>query len=399
MSCLPFPRSTHRLLALILFCGLVAAAVAADDQPITNPPPMPEEPLSLAASSLAGQGAPQVRPLERPDVLPRMKTLMQSKACQLGTIHCGDTISDEIDSLDCGLLTGVWVDFWQFSGQSGDTVTINASSIGFDNFLALLDPEPEAVTSDEPGRNTRVVYTLDQSGTWTIGISNWRAFRAGDYVLSLECEGGSTPTPPAAPSNLTATTVSSTEVQLGWQDNSDNEDEFRIESRFSGGSYQDIGSVPADSTGATVFALNPATTYDFRVRARNGAGNSGYSTSATATTLDGSGDCQPSDTVLCLQDGRFRVESGREAQAGYQPGIIVLKDDGSAVMRYVSASKWELILNIQPRGSFYWFSAAGLTEGREYDISVTDLTTDETWTFKLPESNPRVTNAPLSERE
>lgn len=103
--------------------------------------------------------------------------------------------------------------------------------------------------------------------------------------------------------------------------------------------------------------------------------------------------------MLCLQDGRFRVESGREAQAGYQPGIIVLNDDGSAVMRYVSAAKWELILNIQPRGSFYWFSAAGLTEGREYDISVTDLTTDETWTFKLPDSNPRVTNAPLSERD
>lgn len=84
----------------------------------------------------------------------------------------GADLSAEIDISDCELLTGVWVDFWQFSGQSGDTVTINASSIGFDNFLALLDPEPEVVTSDEPGRNTRVVYTLDQSGTWTIGISN-----------------------------------------------------------------------------------------------------------------------------------------------------------------------------------------------------------------------------------
>ena len=103
-----------------------------------------------------------------------------------------------------------------------------------------------------------------------------------------------------------------------------------------------------------------------------------------------------SETVLCLRDARFRIVSGREGSDGYLPGVIVAESEGSAVMRYAAPNKWELMVNVQPRAGLYWFSATGLTEGREYDISVTDVTTGETWTFTLPEWNPRVTNAPLS---
>jgi len=53
-------------------------------------------------------------------------------------------------------------------------------------------------------------------------------------------------------------------------------------------------------------------------------------------------------------------------------------------------------VNVQPRSGRYWFSASGLTEGREYDITVTDLVTGDVWWFTLPDWNPRVTNAPLS---
>ncbi len=355
----------------------------------------------LSPPLLAGQ--PQVRPVESPDVLPQIKTLVRSKACTIQTMDCGETVFGQIDFTDCVVDTGFWVDFWTFSGQAGDEVTINGSSTQFDTFLVLLDDtglEPETVADDDnsgPGTDSRIVYTLGSSGTWVIGMVNNFSFNMGDYSLSLACESSSTPTPPAAPSNLTATTLSSTEIQLDWQDNSNNEEEFRVESRFSGsGSYQDIGSVSANSTAAIVSSLIPDTTYDYRVRARNNDGNSSYSNSATATTLADSGGCQPSDTVLCLRGGRFRIESGRTSLVGYLPGVIVTENEGSAVMYYVSATKWELMVNVQPRTGRYWFSASGLTEGREYDISVTDLSTGQIWTFTLPESNPRVTNAPLS---
>ncbi len=139
-----------------------------------------------------------------------------------------------------------------------------------------------------------------------------------------------------------------------------------------------------------------AGTWHFLVDRFNGAG--GYQATVTVFSQDFAGgeDCTPSDTVLCLRGARFRIESGREAQAGFLPGVVVSADDGSAVLRYVSATKWELILNVQPRNGRYWFSASGLTEGREYEVSVEDVSTGETWEFILPESNPRVTNAPLS---
>ena len=92
------------------------------------------------------------------------------------------------------------------------------------------------------------------------------------------------PQPPAAPSNLGATAVSSSQIQISWQDNSNNETSFRIEMRAGGGSFSEIGSTSANVPGATVSGLQAATTYTFRVRARNANGNSSYSNEASATT-------------------------------------------------------------------------------------------------------------------
>jgi hypothetical protein len=72
-------------------------------------------------------------------------------------------------------------------------------------------------------------------------------------------------------------------VRLPWQDNSADETDFRIERRASG-AFAEIATVGANSTAFTAAGLAPATTYEFRVRARNGGGSSAYSNVATATT-------------------------------------------------------------------------------------------------------------------
>jgi len=90
---------------------------------------------------------------------------------------------------------------------------------------------------------------------------------------------------PAAPSNLVATTRSDTEVLLTWQDNSGNETAFRIEAREGAGTFAEVGTAAANTTSMIVTGLSPETAYTFRVRARNGSGNSTYSNLATATTL------------------------------------------------------------------------------------------------------------------
>lgn len=96
--------------------------------------------------------------------------------------------------------------------------------------------------------------------------------------------GGGGATVPAAPTGLTATPLSTTEIRLAWVDNATNETEYRVEVQAPGESFVDIGAVGANTTGADVFGLSPATSYNFRVRARNATGNSAYSNTATATT-------------------------------------------------------------------------------------------------------------------
>jgi len=99
---------------------------------------------------------------------------------------------------------------------------------------------------------------------------------------------GSPVNPPAAPSNLSATAASQSQIDLSWTDNSNNESGFKIE-RGSGSTPNSWTEISTVGAGVTVYSnsgLSASTTYSYRVRAYNGAGNSNYTTQATATTSD-----------------------------------------------------------------------------------------------------------------
>jgi len=89
----------------------------------------------------------------------------------------------------------------------------------------------------------------------------------------------------AAPDRLTATALSSTSVRLAWRDRAKGEQQYVVQMstrRASG--YHDVLALPANSAGATVGALRPATRYFFRVVARSGPGSSPASNIAVVTT-------------------------------------------------------------------------------------------------------------------
>ena len=107
--------------------------------------------------------------------------------------------------------------------------------------------------------------------------------QTGLYVVRFDTGG------PNSPNNLNATAVSSSQIDLTWQDNSINETGFKIERKTgSSGTYAEIASVAANVVSYPDTGRAAGTTYFYRVRAFNGSGNSGYSNEASATTPGGS---------------------------------------------------------------------------------------------------------------
>ncbi len=94
------------------------------------------------------------------------------------------------------------------------------------------------------------------------------------------------PTAPNAPSALTATAVSSSQINLGWTDNSNNETGFKIDeatnSTFTTGLT--TVTVGANVTTYNATGLSAATAYYFRVRATNSVGDSANTSTAGAST-------------------------------------------------------------------------------------------------------------------
>ena len=96
---------------------------------------------------------------------------------------------------------------------------------------------------------------------------------------------------PAAPSGLTATAASSSQVNLAWIDNSNNETSFKIDRATNRAFTQNLVTftAAANSTGYSDTTVAASTTYYYRVYAANSAGNSTFSNSPNVTTPSASG--------------------------------------------------------------------------------------------------------------
>jgi uncharacterized delta-60 repeat protein len=119
---------------------------------------------------------------------------------------------------------------------------------------------------------------------YTYRVRAYRGALNSTYSNEAVVTGG--PEPPQAPTNLTATAVS-TGIRLAWQDNSNNESGFNIERKVSAlflytSDWQEIATV---GPGVTSYQDRPAPTivrltFSYAVRAFNGTCSSGSSTTS-----------------------------------------------------------------------------------------------------------------------
>jgi hypothetical protein len=104
----------------------------------------------------------------------------------------------------------------------------------------------------------------------------------GDPAMRINME------PPSAPSDLAASAVSGQQIDLSWEDNSNNESEFRIERSPDGvNDWEQVAVVGASVTSYSNTNLSCETTYFYRVMAYRAADDemSDYSNIDSATTF------------------------------------------------------------------------------------------------------------------
>jgi hypothetical protein len=101
------------------------------------------------------------------------------------------------------------------------------------------------------------------------------------------------PTPPAAPQSLLASLTGAGQVDLSWQDLSDNESGFEVwRAEGSPGAWAILAQTGANATGHLDDSVSPATLYAYKVRAFNRWGHSGFSGEAgVATPTNSGGGC------------------------------------------------------------------------------------------------------------
>ncbi len=127
---------------------------------------------------------------------------------------------------------------------------------------------------------------LTPGTTYHYYVSAYNALGSADSnVLSATTTGIAPVVKPNAPADLAAAALSSSQIKLTWKDNSNNESGFILErSLTQADGYAQVTGLPAGSTTYNDTGLSAVTTYFYRVKAFNSAGDSAYSPLASATT-------------------------------------------------------------------------------------------------------------------
>jgi len=207
-----------------------------------------------------------------------------------------------------------------------------------------------------------------EAGGWTLNLSDglWRRGGETRGINSwfLAEDGG--PTPPAAPSNLSASTTGQTSIHLSWSDNSNNEDGFKI---FRNSSQ--IATVGAGSTSYDDNGLSCGTTYSYYVKAYNSAGDSDPSNTDSATTDDCSPPSAPSLNSPCNDQQLVScadITFDWDESSGATQYQAKYWDGGSDTSDWMSGTSWN-VGTLSP-GAYSW-QARAKNEWGESDWSDT----------------------------
>ena len=169
------------------------------------------------------------------------------------------------------------------------------------------------------------------NGVYKFGSSGFpgSSSQYSNYWVDVVFAPASTP-PPGAPANLTATAVSTSRIDLSWNDVA-TETGYRVERSANGTSgWAQVGTTGQNVTSYADTGLSSATTYFYRVIATNAGGDSPPSAVTSATTgvqapaapanLTATAALQPDRPVLERRGHRDRLPGGALGQRDERVG-------------------------------------------------------------------------------
>jgi hypothetical protein len=224
-------------------------------------------------------------------------------------------------------------------------------------------------------------------------MKSWRAPLAG-ITLFLIGAASAAAQAPAAPTDLQGLAVRTNRIFLVWEDNSNNETEFQIELSVGFSPFSPIGTTPANTRFAFVGGLTAGTPHSFRVRAVNGGGSSAYSNVVEVTTRTSNAPCTQTDTEICLNNNRFRVQAlyltsqGTGGLSGQGHAVKLTTDSG--YLWFFDATNIEVVVKVLNGCNFndrFWVFAGGLTNVRVV-LAVTDTELGNTQVYVNPLDTP-----------
>ena len=147
--------------------------------------------------------------------------------------------------------------------------------------------------------------------------------------------------PPLAPSGLTATAVSSSQINLTWVDNASGEDNYEVERSTDSINFTLVPPpLGPNVTSYSDSGLAALTTYDYRVKATNSNGSSDYSNTASATTTSGG----VATTMVVDSVSVTTVNAGKGLKHG-RAVVVIINDAGDPVADAVLAGAFSGTFN------------------------------------------------------
>jgi WD40 repeat protein len=287
----------------------------------------------------------------------------------------------------------------------GSTVTINGTATDTGGQIGGVEVSVDggATWHAATGRSNWTYSWLTPSTSITVTIKS----RAVDDSGNLEVPGtgvtvnvgsGSDTVPPTVPTNLSASAISTTQINLTWSASSDNVGVagYRVE-RCQGAGCSNFVQIAAPTT--TSFGdsgLIPGTTYQYRVRATDAANNlSAYSAVANATTQPDT--TSPTVTATSPVNGAAGVGLGSTVTVTFSEAMdaatvsgstIELRDASnilvSAAVTYNSSNNTATLtptLPLLPAMTYTATVKGGAADPRVKDVAGNALSASVTWSF------------------